>query len=342
MTLFSLQVGGQWLSTIAPYGPATVEFGIHGLDSVSWSMDPDFRHPVLRGMSRVDVYDGGFLIGQANMQEPGSAGEYTARGYWRQTETALAMNPAGSLTTVLDDAVAGAFARGEIVYGLKDSLSTTPWSTSTQSDMTLAQLLDGWSTQAGLRWRLLTAATQIEAVADPTTPTWLVPNAVAGRGLVPAEDEFVTHLVGWYLSGSGTYAPVTVGSAEAAAAFGRRTGTVDLTSKGVISLAEATSVLTGMFLLSGARMGWGEGLELGYGQITTAGGVPATLSQIRAGQMVRLAGTIDTSRADRLPAYTDIVIGTSKYTDGSDTISLTPLGYAPRTLSDVLSVALED
>ena len=340
--MLSLKVGGQWLRQIGSYGPITVEYGVRGLDAVSWSMNPRLTHPLLRGMAPIQVFDGGFPIGDAVLQEPGGDGSYAARGLWRMCETALCMDTGGSLTAIPDNAIAGALSRGEITYGAAASVSTIAWSSTPQPDMTLAELLNGWSQQAGLRWRVLTSTPGIEAVADPTTPQWHVPHAVYGRGLTPAEDEFYTHLVGWYMTSPTTFAPATVGSAEAAAVFGRRTGTVDLTPKGVISPAEATSVLTGMFLLSGARMGWGEGLELGYGQITTPGGTPAPLAQVRAGQMIRLCGTVDTSRANRMPGFTDLVIGTSKYTDGSNTITLTPIGYAPRTLSDILSVAVKE
>jgi hypothetical protein len=62
------------------------------------------------------------------------------------------------------------------------------------------------------------------------------------------------------------------------------------------------------------------------------------LAQVQAGQMVRLAGTVDTSRANLMTAYTDVVIGTSRYTDGSGQIALTPIGYAARNLEDILTV----
>lgn len=340
--MLSIKVGGQRLSTIGANGPVTVEYGIHGLESASWEMNPGIAHPALRGMSFVQVYDGGFPIGDAILQEPGADGTYAARGIWRMCESALCIDVGGELTTVPDDAIAGALARGEISFGAAASISTTAWSTEPQPDLTLAQLLSGWANEAGLRWFVDTAATGIQVSADPTTPRWLVPHAVYGRGLAPAEDGFYTHLIGAFMDSPSTYAQATVGSDEAADAFGRRTGLVDLSPKGVITLAEAEAVLTGMFLLSGARMGWAEALELGYGQITNSGGRPAALTQIRDGQMVRLAGTVDTSRANRMPAYTDIVIGATKHTEGSGSITITPVGYAPRSLSDILTIAVDD
>lgn len=337
--MLSVKIGGAWLSSLAAYGPVTVEFGEHGSEAASWEMDSTFRHPLLRGSQTVQIYDGGFPIWSGRLVEPGSGGEFSALGAWRQAETALAMNTSNVPTTVPNDAIAGAVSRGEISW--TGTVSAATWGgTNPDPKMTLATLLDGYADEAGLRW-YVTPANTVTTQADPTTPQWLVPHAVAGRGLTPADDDFATHLVGTYLTGTSTYSSRTIGSASSATVFGRRTKWVDLTPMGVISAARADSVLTGMFLLSGARMGWGEGLELSRSQITTMGGTLAPLAQISSLQMIRLAGTIDTSRANLLSAYTDIVIGTSRYTDGSDEITLTPMGYAPRNLEDVLTVAVE-
>lgn len=340
--MLSVKVGGVWLSTVAAYGPVTVEFGRHGSEAASWEMSPAVRHQVLRGNSLVEIFDGGFCIWAGTLVEPDSDGLYSARGLWHQAEATPAMASDGSLTTVIDFALngAGPAFRGEIGFYTPVSISGTPWASSS-GELTLAALLDGYADENGLRWIVTPDSRMVVMRADPTVPSWYVPHAVSGRGLTPAEDEFATHLVGTYYSATNVRATVTVGSSEAATAFGRRTAPVDLTPMGVITGTRATSVLTGMFLLSGARMGWGEGLELSAGQITISDGSPAALSQVQALQMIRLAGTIDTSRANRLSAYTDIVIGSSRYTDGSNSISLTPIGYAPRTLSDILTIAVE-
>lgn len=336
--MLSVRVGGQWLSSIAAYGPVTIEDGEHGSESASWQMSPTVQHPALRGNRLVQVYDGGLCVWLGTLIEPGATGDYSARGIWHQAESAPALNASGDVTAWPNDAIAQTFARGDISWQGSVAAADGEW-VDANSGLDLAGLLNGYTAERATRWTVSPTGV-VSASADPTTPSWLVPHAAMGRGLTPAEDEFATHLVGTYLVSAGVIATETVGSDETAAAFGRRSIPVDLRPLGFITPAKATSILTGMFLRAGARMGWAEGLELAHGQITTLGGIPAPLTQIRAGQMVRLAGIVDTSRANRLPAYTDIVIAKSRYTDGSGRIVLEPYGYAPRTLGDILDVSM--
>lgn len=336
--MLSVRIAGQSLHTIGAYGPVTVEFGEHGSESASWEMPPSTRHPLLRGNKRVDVYDGGIRIWVGTLVEPGSDGQYFAKGLWRQAENAPALNGSGVMSTVPNDIINGASSRGDISWTYASSISATAWSTS-NGELSLADVLSGVAAESATRW-VVSPDLTVSLVADPTTPRWHVPHAAAGRGLTPAEDEFVTHLVGNHLVSAGVFSTQTVGSAEAAGVFGRRSVPVDLVPLGFISGARANAILTGMFLRAGARMGWAEGLELGAGQITTPGGTPAGLQQVQAGHMVRLCGTADASRANILRAYTDIVIAKSRYTDGSGVITLEPQGYAPRTLGDVLDVSM--
>ncbi len=330
-------IGNVRLAEIGAFGPITVEYGLHGSEAASWEMSPTLRHPMLRANSLVRVYDGGFRIWVGTLIQPGTDGQYAAKGIWHQAEDAPALNVAGAMSTIPNDIIAGAGARGDISWGYATSIGTTAWSTA-NGELSLAQVLSGVAAEAGMRW-VVSPELVITMQADPTTPKWHVPHAVAGRGLTPAEDEFATHLVGTYLVSAGVFATETVGSAAAATVFGRRAVPVDLVSLGFINAARANSILTGMFLRAGARMGWAEGLDLAHGQITTPGGTAAALRQVQSLQMVRLAGTIDTSRPNAMPASTDLVIATSSYTDGSGRIQLTPVGYAPRNLRDVLDLS---
>lgn len=336
--MLRVKVADAWLAQIGSYGPVTVEYGLHGSEAASWEMSPTLRHSLLRGNQIVEVFDGGLCIWCGTLIEPGSDGQYAAKGLWHQAEATPALTTGGSFSTTPDAAITGASTRGDISWGYETSISATAWATA-NGELTLAEVLNGYAAEAGVRW-VVSPNRVVSVVVDPTTPKWHVPHAVAGRGLTPADDEFVTHLVGRFLISAGVFDIVTVGSADAAAVFGRRPVPVDLIPLGFITSTRATSILTGMFLQAGARMGWSEGLDLTYGQITSPGATAAALAQVQAGQMVRLSGTIDTSRAYRLPGSTDLVIETSRYTDGSGRIQLTPLGYAPRNLDEVLTAAL--
>ncbi len=341
--MFSIKLNGRWLRQIAGYSPPTVEFGLHGLEAASWEMSPTFRHPTLRAGVAVQIYDGGAPHAFGYLLEPGSDGQISAVGLWREAETTPCLDQFGALTRNPFQAVYGARARGDVRWGQQatSGLVDADWSTDVSTDMSLADLLDSWAAGAGLRCSI-NGNGEFEAKVDPTVPQWHVPHSVAGRGLTPAEDEFYTHVTGTYLSSPGVFGSRTIGSTEAAVVFRRRTLDVGdhLINKGVISAATADAELSGIFLKVGARMGWAEGLELSRGEIVNGGGIPAPLNQVRAGQMIRLRGTVDVSRANRIAAFADVLIASSKYTDGSAEISLAPYGYAPRNFAGVLEEAV--
>lgn len=340
--MITAKVGGVWLGSIGAHGPFTVEYGPHGFDSASWQMDEDLRHPLLRGNIAVDVFDGGLRIGSCKMVEPTTAGQFSALGIYHQAERNYALGQLEGMTSNPYDAVQWAINRGDISWSAVDpSVPYADWGNPSEP-MMISDLLDAVAAEYAMRWYVSASDKTAYMEADPVVPQWVVPHAVAGRGLTPAEDEFYTHLTGRYLNSTGAFVSTTLGSQEAQDAFGRRVKLVDLSDLGSTTQSRANQVLSGMLLKSGARMGWGEGLELGYGQITTPGGTPAPLNQIRSRQMVRLAGTIDTSRPARVRAYTDIVLDRVRYTDGAQTISLTPFGYAARNFDEVLELALSE
>jgi hypothetical protein len=339
--MLSVRVDGQRLGAIGPYGKVTVEYGAHGSEAASWTMAPGLIHHNLRSNAPVEIYDGGFCIWCGTLVESGTGGQYAARGLWYQATRVPPMDLDGNLTTNIDGALYGSIiTRSELDWSQPVSISNVEWASEPSTDMKLSDLFDRYAAENALRW-WVTPNREVRFGADPTTPQWLVPHAVAGRGLTPAEDEFYTHLAGRYLDATtNTYKTAIVGSAEAEGLFGRRTQLVDLSDLKGTDAARAAGVLNGMLLKSGARMGWGEGLELAHGQITTTGGTPAALNQITSLQMVRLAGTLDVSRPHLLRSYTDVVLETVRYTDGSRLISMTPFGYAARNLPDVLSLGV--
>lgn len=339
--MLTVKVAGVWLESLAAHGPVTVEYGRHGSELASWEMSPTFTHPVLRGNALVEVFDGGICVWSGTLIEPNDDGSYSARGIWHQAAGLYPIDYLGNLTTNIDAALYGAIIQRPELPGWTQpaSINNADWASEPNSDMRLTDLFDKFADENALEWWVTPQRAILFGVA-PTTPQWVIPHAVAGKGLVPSEDEFFTHLIGRYTDSLGAWKTVTVGSSEAEQIFGRRTKMVDLTDLGNTDATRATNVLVGMLLKSGARMGWGAGLELGYGQITTPGGSPAPLNQIQSLQMVRLEGVVDSSRPYIFKTYTDIVLESVKYTDGDRTISMTPIGYAPRNFEGILSAAI--
>lgn len=332
----TVRVGGVWLHSMKGSGYADLTWQHtwpHGSDELTWRMRPGFEHPALTAGKLVELFDGGIRIWRGLHTEPASDGEFAAKGSWAEASGVLALDGSGNATNIPDTAIDQAISRGAVSWTRPVSLSAASWGTAAEP-MRLFDLLDQAMDGLGLRW-YVDADGAVRAAADPTTLSWYVPHAVAGRSLTLAEDAYYSHLVGSYFSAGPVWATVTVGDAAAAARWGRKEALVDLTPMGVIVAGTATTELNNRLALSGARMGFAEDLVLGAGQLTTAGGRSVALSMAQAGQMVRLMGVTDRTRVAASPV-TDVVIAKSRYVDGAPTVQLTPMGKAPRTIEEVL------
>lgn len=336
--MLTVRVAGVWLRTVGPF--AGLEFTHewpHGSSEAKWSMPEDTTDPKLRGGSLVEIFDGGMRIWLGSLNQPGTTGEFVASGAWTEARGVYALDGSGNATNTPDTAIDQAISRGAVSWTRPASLSAAAWGTPGEP-MELDRLLDEAMAGLGKRW-YVDADGAVRATTDPTTPTYHVPQGVAGNGLTLAEDAYFSHLIGRFIVSGGTFQTVTVGNADAAARWGRKEGLVDLTPMGVITAPTATTQLTNRLALSGARMGYAEGLELGHGQITTPGGVPVALTMPRAGEMVRLMGVTDETWPTGALPVTDIVIAKSTYREGSGVVQLEPMGLPPRTLTDVLGAA---
>lgn len=339
--MIQVRLNGTWLRSIGAWSEMTVtQEWPHGLDSVTWKMKPETRHPKLNGGTLCEVFDNGHRLGPARMTESvGNDGEFAAKGLWSQAQGVYALDGSGNATNTPDTAIDAAISRGAVTWTRPASLSAVAWGTASEP-MLLTELLDKAIGGLGKRW-YIDADGAVRAANDPTTPNYVVPHAVAGRGLTLAEDTYFSHIVGTYSSSTvpGTFPTVTVGDAAAATRWGRREALCDLTPMGPITAATATTELTNRLALSGARMGYAESLDLGRGQLTTSGGTAVPLTFPTAGQMVRLMGVTDRTRATGESPVTDVVIARSTYTDGAATVRLDPMGKADRDLSELLRVA---
>lgn len=336
--MLAVRVAGVWLRAIGAWSDLTMSHAWpHGSDQLTWTMRTGLRHPALTRGALVECYDGGVRVWLGRLGQPGASGELAATGLWNEASGVLAVNGSGAATNVVDTAIDAALpaGRGAVSWTRPASLSATSWGTAAEP-MTLLDLIDKRMAGLGLRW-YVDVNGAVRSATDPTTPAYYVPQAAAAYGLTLVDDSYYSHLTGTYLVSTppDVFATVTVGDTAAATRWGRREAMVDLTPMGVISSGTATTEITNRLAQSGARLGFGESLNLGHGQITTPGGTAVSLATPRAGEMVRLMGV---TSATGLP-YTDIVIGRSSYKDGDATVQLSPVDLAARNLSDVLTVA---
>jgi hypothetical protein len=185
----------------------------------------------------------------------------------------------------------------------------------------------------------------LSLVSDPTSPVWLLGGV--SNFLGSADDEFVTRMLGYYVSGvDGTtgepsdWAMVIAQDSNAEDKFGAVVErTVDLTALGLLTEGEAQAHIAGRFALVGGRMGWTSGFAVTRSWLSRMNGAPGDPAAVRAGDMIRLAGVRDfrTTAANRAAA--DIVVGEAKYVADEDVCHVTPLGYVPRDFSSALAAA---
>lgn len=336
-----LRIRGTWANAIAPWGD--LEWGTKaqgGMDSISWSMDTDtsFRHPALRTDSLVEIFDGASRIGAGYMDEPDVAGgTFSAVGLYRAAEHYLCLNAMGNGSSIPDESIDQAIARG-LPWKRRESFSSARFTPDGAADTSglnyLHTLLDGYADEASTFW-FLDGDGYVHNAAAETAPTWVLPPGITDLGV--SEDDYASDLYGRYLASGGSILPVNRGDAAARDAFGRREAPVDLTSLAVITSAKAQAILAGLLAKGRARPAFTQSVDVSSDQLLTVGGVKADLSMVRAGQVVRSHGFFDDIAYLQGRNYLDWLIGETKYADGSDVITLSPQGLAPRDLAAVLA-----
>ncbi|WP_159083898.1 hypothetical protein [Nocardioides terrigena] len=234
----------------------------------------------------------------------------------------LALDGSGAATRDLSTAIAEAAARGWPV-GNPDGIAGTVAGDS-GDPQTLGDLFDQYAEQTGKRWGV-DARQILFLTADPTAPMWITtPGAVA----FGATNEGMAKAIAARFLEGGVLDTVFRGDP---------TGDeepVDLTKRGNITTAQATSIADQILATRKAGSGWVNGVTLTRDQINTVGGSRAPLADIRGGQMLRVYG-LPQLAANSGRMYLDVVIGKTRYTADEDTIYLEPVNKAPRTAREV-------
>lgn len=180
---------------------------------------------------------------------------------------------------------------------------------------------------------------------DPASPSWLLGGM--SNYLGTADDEFVTRMWGYYVSGvdGATGAPnawglVKAEDNDAADKFGQHIErTVDLRELGLLTSAQAQANVDGRFALVGGRMGWTAGFVISPLWLRTLSGEPANPLAVRAGQMIRMPGVRDSRSQKTNRAAAQLVVGEARCVADEGACYVTPLGYVPRDFSSALAAA---
>lgn len=333
-----LRVGGVWLKNIGPWSDlAYMHRWPGGPYEASWSMTlpQGFRHPALQRGQLVEVMDGMGRVWSGLLSDP-DPGESTfkATGLCREAEQYLCFDAAGNTTSVPDVAVDQAITRG-LPWVRRMSLGATAFTATTDPLNFVSALLDSRADELGQRWRVDPDG-EVRMLPDPTVPAWHMTPGSVDLGL--SSDEYASHIFLRYRGPTGAYATAATSDDVAAAQFGHREFAGDATGLGRITAGKAASLAAGVLAKGKARLGWTSGIEATPVELTTAGGVPADLSLVVAGDLIRIHGLFDEQASAR--AFVDVVVAESQYTDSDQSISLTPQGMTERTLADVLEASL--
>jgi hypothetical protein len=343
----AIRVGGRWMDEIAPWAPPKWSSTADGgCADASWRLyaPATFRHPALRRGQLVEIRLGAMNAWKGVLSEPTyneDGWEVAASGLSSDAGDGssgfLALNGAGDPTTYIDDAIDRAIDRG-LRWQRPDSLQAGPFGDGSTDEVSyLADLLDRWSDSVSKRWGV-DADGNVYATADPTVPMWHMTPGSGTFGL--ADDEFATDIYLRYYDPSLTPGLAHAGDTVAALAYHRKEELVDGRDYGAITTIQADGFTQGFLDKGAARLGWTNTVEPTRYQLTTPGGAPASLPLVRGQQMVRLHGITD--EQGQPLAYVDFVIGTAEYDATTDSLSLAPVGMAPRSLADILTLTIAE
>lgn len=339
-----IKVDGRWLPTIGVWSDlsySTLADG--GCGEASWNMQLDrgVRHPSLRRGALVEIRTGARNVYMGVLAEPDDTDDgwsFHADGLAVEGAGYIAFDASLNTTSTPNTAIDQAIARG-LRWTRPTSIGSTPFVNGDATDglAYLSQLLDDYAQSLSQRWGVNEYG-QVYLRSDPTTPMWHMTPGSGTFGL--ADDEYASDVFLRYYTTTLGLATSHAGDAAAAARFGRKEYAIDGRDLGPLTTGVANGYSAGFVAKGAARLGWTNSLTPSRWQLTTAGGTPAYLPAVRAGQMVRLHGVRD-DQGQVLP-YVDFVIGQTTHDVGENTLTIAPVGLAARTLSDVLAVIGSD
>jgi hypothetical protein len=303
------------------------------------ALPSSFNHPVLRNGALVEIMIGPKRIWPGIMMEPrynDDGWSFTAIGLADEAASCLCFDSGDNTTSIPDVAIDQGIARGMLPWTRPVSLSSVAFAGTAETDGLnyVIDLLNGLATSQGQRWRIGDDMA-VRLYDEPTVPKWHLAPGATRIGL--ADDDYSSDLYLRYKSSAGTYATVHVQDLTASLRRRREVG-IDATSLGVVSSGKVADIGNGLIAKGAARYAWTDGVTPARAQLTTPGGQPAFLPNVRAGDMVRSHGVINV--AGQIRPHYDWIIGRTELVDGSNTIQLAPVQLAARALGDVLALAV--
>lgn len=349
-----VRVDGVWLDSIATVANVvdSTIFRHEGYSgdyeaSCEWLIPPDYSGSQLRRGALFEVVEHGHRTWGGWLAEP-EVGETTslhAYGFGAMAEDwpALASGPVP--TSVANTAIDYAIAE-DLPWKRFDSISSVAVGGADGEMVTLATLLDRVAKRAGKHW-WVDSFGEVSLASEPTSLAWTLTPGAGYMGT--ADDQYVTHLYGYYVSSvdgvtgePDGWSIVEASDDAMAAKFGRKSATVDLTSLGLMSAVTAQADVDGRFALVGARMGWTNGIDLSGMNLRKPGWGAASPLSVRAGQRLRIPGVRDTRSTPTTRASVDVTLGQVTRVHSEGRAFALPVGFVSRDFQAAFAVKRPD
>lgn len=339
-----LVVDGRWQALVPGNAWADLTWDDRmprGCWSASWTMEIGDRG-IYRGQA-VEIYDGTTPVwaGHVAAVDP-TTGSYSADGATREAEKRLALDSGGAAYNVPGTCVDEARARGmswtgrTIASSFGGAAAPVTIASLDQGPIYLQQLLDAGAEQEGHYWwvdgnRWCWMQPGGRQPTAPTGPDWFLAPDFIAPGV--DDDDYASYLAGRYFdSGSSSYQTIVV--EDTTVPWGGAEKAVSLTGRGSMTSAKATTTMGNILARDGARLAMVGTVEVDASNLSNAGGVPADVALIAAGQIVRALGVY--SDGATLVRYIDFTIGEVRHTAGATSVVIGAIGRAATDFQSII------
>ena len=331
-----VKVGSTWLSGLGAWGDLEIERRLQGGSwEMSWGMTSRRRHRDLVPGAPVSAWLGPRPIWAGYLREPDWVeGEFVAAGLCRQGEDAVCLTGAGVTTSTPNTAVDNGITRGWLDWFRAVSISTTALTEGDTTDgfNSIEELLLTYAEDNGLRWlvnpRGLVSTEAISTATTPQSGFWDV--LLDGDRIGTSAEKLAGTVAARYQDSAAGGALKTV--TLPASGGDLPVQKVDLTTRGPITTAKATSIAQIILDKAAAQVGLLGTFEITRSQVF---GRPV-LGMITEGHRIRLRGQHDPSGISASPVCT---VDISTWNVAEDKLLITPLGAPQRDLESIIETA---
>lgn len=338
-----LYVGGVALESVAGWGDPEVVHGRHGPLELSWEMSlgRNERPSLLARNAFVELCAGVQTIWSGVLSQPDwDSLQFRAIGIARLAEGAECLAADGTLTSRPNVAIDRAIARGVISPWYRDfDFGSTPISgadggagVDDPQPGKLDELLDDWTLEdtTNRQWYVEPSGRLGVNSEDETTPRWFISPGIAELGV--ADDEITDRVfVRYFDPAAGRNTNASYPSTTPNGGIERR---ADITHRGPMTAARATTIAKGLYTRAGAgRLGFTNGIEVSGEELRDAGNNRAPFALVRGGHVVQAKETVDPRG---VPGDFNFVLEETRWRPADDVIQLNPVGLVPRTIEQLL------